>query len=87
MTNITADAVDRLAFGLRLTDPNDFLLVRHEKAHEIASTLRLLSMERETLQSALYDLSKHIWRGDWQRLKPETRDVMEGIVREKGEKE
>lgn len=43
--------------------------------------------EIDKLQSALYDLSKHIWRGDWQRLKPETRDVMEGIVKEMGEKE
>lgn len=43
--------------------------------------------EIEKLQSAIYDLSKHIWRGDWQRLKPETRDVMEGIVKEMGEKE
>lgn len=86
MTKITTDAVDRLAFGLGLTDPNDFLLVRHEKANEIASTLRLLSTEREMLQSALYDMAKNIWRGDWNRLEQETRDVVERVVKEIGER-
>jgi len=87
MTKITTDAVDRLAFGLGLTDPNDFLLVRHEKANEIASTLRMLSREREQLQSALYDMAKNIWRGDWNRLEQETRDVVERVMKEKGERE
>jgi hypothetical protein len=87
MTNITAEAVERLAFGLGLTDPNDFLLVRHEKAHEIASTLRLLSTEREQLQSAIHDMAKNIWRGDWNRLEQETRDVVERVMNERVESE
>ncbi len=53
MTKITNEAVDRLAFELGLTDPNDFLLVRPAKAHEIASTLRMLTWEREQIQSVL----------------------------------
>jgi hypothetical protein len=87
MTKITTDAVDRLAFGLGLTDPNDFLLVRHEKAHEIASALRLLSTEREQLQSAIHDMAKNIWRGDWNRLEQETRDVVERVMKEVRQKE
>ena len=86
MTNITTDAVDRLAFELGLTNPDDFLLVRPVKANEIASTLRLLSMERETLQSAIHDMAKNIWRGDWNRLEQETRDVVERVMKEKGER-
>jgi hypothetical protein len=86
MTNITTEAVDRLAFELGLTDPTDFLLVRHEKAHEIASTLRMLSWEREQLQSAIYDMAKNIWRGDWNRLEQETRDVVEAVMKERGER-
>ena len=87
MTSITTEAVDRLAFELGLTDPDDFLLVRHAKAHEIASTLRMLSWEREQLQSAIYDMAKNIWRGDWSRLEQETRDVVERVMKEKGERE
>jgi hypothetical protein len=86
MTNITADAVDRLAFELGLTDPNDFLLVRPVKANEIAFTLRLLSREREQLQSAIHDMAKNIWRGDWNRLEQETRDVVERVMKERGER-
>jgi len=53
---------------------------------EVAITLRLLSMEREKLQSAIHDMAKNIWRGDWNRLEQETRDVVERVMKEKGER-
>jgi len=28
------------------------------------------------LEAALQDISKHIWRGDWDKLKPETRAAL-----------
>lgn len=31
----------------------------------------------EELESALQDMSKYIWRGDWDKLKPETRAILE----------
>ena len=32
--------------------------------------------EIEKLRAAVQDLAKHIWRGDWDKLKPETRDLL-----------
>ena len=29
------------------------------------------------LEAALEDMAKHIWRGDWDKLKPETRAILE----------
>lgn len=32
--------------------------------------------EIEKLRAAVQDLAKHVWRGDWDKLKPETRDLL-----------
>jgi hypothetical protein len=32
--------------------------------------------EIEKLRAALKDMAKHIWRGDWDKLDPETRALM-----------
>ena len=32
--------------------------------------------EIEKLRAAVQDLAKHIWRGDWDKLKPETRELL-----------
>jgi hypothetical protein len=32
--------------------------------------------EIEKLRAALKDMAKHIWRGDWGKLDPETRALM-----------
>tara|TARA_R110000868_G_scaffold58901_3_gene181162 strand:+ start:7683 stop:7862 length:180 start_codon:yes stop_codon:yes gene_type:complete len=32
--------------------------------------------EIEKLRAAVQDLAKHIWRGDWDKLKPETRAAL-----------
>ena len=29
------------------------------------------------LEAALQDMAKHVWRGDWDKLKPETRAILE----------
>lgn len=42
--------------------------------------------EIEKLQSAIHDMAKNIWRGDWNRLEQETRDVVERVMKEKGER-
>jgi hypothetical protein len=33
-------------------------------------------IEIEKLRAAVQDLAKHVWRGDWDKLKPETRDLL-----------
>jgi hypothetical protein len=33
--------------------------------------------EIEKLRAAVQDLAKHVWRGDWNKLKPETRELLE----------
>ena len=30
----------------------------------------------EDLEAALQDMAKHVWRGDWDKLKPETRALL-----------
>jgi len=32
--------------------------------------------EIEKLRAAVQDLAKHIWHGDWDKLKPETRELL-----------
>jgi len=32
--------------------------------------------EIENLRAAVQDLAKHVWRGDWDKLKPETRELL-----------
>ena len=29
------------------------------------------------LEAALKDMAKHVWRGDWDKLKPETRALLD----------
>ena len=31
----------------------------------------------KALEAALEDMAKHIWRGDWDKLQPETRAILE----------
>jgi hypothetical protein len=35
-----------------------------------------LRTENEKLRAAVQDLAKHVWRGDWDKLKPETRELL-----------
>lgn len=62
----------------RLRDPSSgsprWLDTMDEAANEI-----------DKLQSAIYNMAKNIWRGDWSRLEQETRDVVERVMKERGE--
>ena len=40
------------------------------------SDIRNVIHEIEKLRAAARDLAKHIWRGDWDKLKPETRELL-----------
>jgi len=35
-----------------------------------------VTTEIEKLRAAVQDLAKHVWRGDWDKLKPETRELL-----------
>jgi hypothetical protein len=35
-----------------------------------------LQAEIEKLRAAMHDLAGHVWRGDWDKLKPETRELL-----------
>ena len=30
----------------------------------------------KALEAALEDMAKHVWRGDWDKLQPETRELL-----------
>jgi len=45
-------------------------------AEAAAAIGRLIQAENEKLRAALKDAAKHIWRGDWDKLDPETRALL-----------
>jgi hypothetical protein len=45
----------------------------HDRGNPIAPPV---TTEIEKLRAAVQDLAKHIWRGDWDKLKPETRELL-----------
>ena len=57
------DIVERLRIGIHISaDEND---MRYEAADKI-----------EALRAALRDIAKYVWRGDWDKLEPETRALL-----------
>lgn len=46
------------------------------KFHNLRVKYDDLEKERDKLRAAVQDLAKHIWRGDWDKLKPETRELL-----------
>lgn len=38
---------------------------------------QMIQVENEKLRAAVQDLAKHVWRGDWDKLKPETRELLD----------
>jgi len=36
-----------------------------------------VTTEIKKLRAAVQDLAKHVWRGDWDKLKPETRELLD----------
>ena len=48
-----------------------------DAANRRIQTAKDAATEIEKLRAAVQDLAKHIWRGDWDKLKPETRELLE----------
>jgi hypothetical protein len=46
------------------------------KTYNLRTKYDDLEKERDKLRAAVQDLAKHIWRGDWDKLKPETRAAL-----------
>jgi len=62
-----ADEIEKLQATL------NFAVTSH---HEAVNTVISLVAERDTLRAALHDLAKHVWRGDMEKLRPETQAVL-----------
>ncbi len=45
-------------------------------ADAAAAIGQMIQAENEKLRAALKDMAKHIWRGDWDKLDPETRALI-----------
>jgi plasmid stabilization system protein ParE len=73
-----------------MTDPTTLLALAAERdalrtKKAIEAALRIgfaegqnqAKEEIEKLRAAVQDLAKHVWRGDWDKLKPETRELLE----------
>jgi len=45
-------------------------------AEAAAKIGHMIQAENENLRAAVQDLAKHVWRGDWDKLKPETRELL-----------
>jgi hypothetical protein len=57
-------------------------LIRHWCRRLGTSTTALDRIETQAariaeLEAALKDMAKHVWRGDWDKLKPETRSLLD----------
>jgi cell division protein FtsB len=46
-----------------------------DKLNNLRTKYDDLEKERDKLRAAVQDLAKHVWRGDWDKLKPETREL------------
>jgi hypothetical protein len=55
---------------------NGVLYVKFEDAKKLREGWDKADAEIEKLRAAVQDLAKHIWRGDWDKLKPETRELL-----------
>ncbi len=65
-TQFCAEAVTLKAENAKLAASNHAYLSDYQEARD----------EIEKLRAAVQDLAKHIWRGDWDKLKPETRELL-----------
>jgi chromosome segregation ATPase len=62
-----ADEIEKLrAENAKLAASNHTYLSDYQEAAE----------EIEKLRAAMHDLAGHVWRGDWDKLKPETRELL-----------
>jgi len=59
------DLAERLRASTNYDDRSDAADLIEAQAARIAE-----------LEAALQDMAKHVWRGDWDKLKPETRALL-----------
>lgn len=55
---------------------NGVLYVKLEDARKLREGWDKADERIAELEAALQDMSKHVWRGDWDKLKPETRELL-----------
>lgn len=60
-----SDLAERLRASTNYDDRSDAADLIEAQAARIAA-----------LEAALQDMAKHVWRGDWNQLKPETRALL-----------
>jgi hypothetical protein len=51
-------------------------LVKRLRSYKKTPVAWAAADEIEKLRAAVQDLAKHIWRGDWDKLKSETRELL-----------
>ena len=68
MTEISTIIRARLSNGRSISDEDVLRLLAERDA---------LKRRIAELEAALKDMAKHIWRGDWDKLQPETRAILE----------
>jgi len=59
----------------------DMVAFKHDDmsvAKEAINHIETQAARIAKLEAALQDMSKHVWRGDWDKLKPETRALLPG---------
>lgn len=71
MTEVTYDALRK-----RLTDAEAEIERLRAGGCARDQTTTQYCAEAVHLQAAIQDLAKHVWRGDWDKLKPETRAAL-----------
>ena len=80
MTNQTNEAAERSAHVTRgeKPAPAEWPVVRMPDGTWKLKSVVALEARIAKLEAALQDMSKHVWRGDWDKLKPETRALLPG---------
>lgn len=80
MTNQTNEAAERSAHVTRgeKPAPAEWPVVRMLDGTWKLKSVVALEARIAELEAALQDMAKHVWRGDWDKLKPETRALLPG---------
>lgn len=80
MTNQSNAAAERSAHVTRGSGavPAEWPVVQLPDGSWQLKAVAELQAEIEKLRAALHDVAKHVWRGDMEKLRPETRAVLGG---------
>ena len=74
MSDTSTKRAEEIAYNLQLSGVSGSTWRATEV--DASNMLRALAAERDALRAALKDMAKHIWRGDWDKLDPETRALL-----------